>query len=72
MQRWFLTAIERILEHRLSMVRISRNKHSFLALALVLLTASVTPSQQTQNNQSPNRTLEAVRLLTISPLAVAE
>lgn len=44
------------------MVQISRNKRSLLALALVLLTASVTPSQQTQNNQSPNRSLEMLVL----------
>ena len=44
------------------MVRIGRNKRSVLALALVLLIASVTPSQQTQNNQSPIRTLEMLVL----------
>ena len=44
------------------MVRISRNNRSFLAMALVLLTASVTSSQQTKNNQWSNRPLEMLVL----------
>jgi lysophospholipase L1-like esterase len=44
------------------MLQISRNKRSFLAVALVVLTASVTSSQQTQNNRSSNRPLEMLVL----------
>lgn len=44
------------------MVRINRNKRSFLAVILLLLNAAVGLSQETQNNQRSSRPLQMLVL----------